>query len=278
MADVGVMNKMMVAREAEHGIYLTDETEIDVLLPKSVVPDGCNVDDEIDVFIYRDSEDRIIATTIEPYAMVRDFAFLEVVSVDKVGAFLDWGLSKDLLVPFKEQKRKMVVGKSYVVYLFLDEETDRVAASSKLHKFLNNVPVNFKEGEEVELVIFEKNDLGFQAIINLSHTGMIYENEVFQPIYIGQQLKGYIKKIREDGKVDLLLQKTGYKNLGPNVDLILDYLESHNGSMTFTDKSQAEEIYATFGMSKKNFKKAIGALYKQKIICIEDDMIKLNKS
>lgn len=276
MADVGMMNKMVVIREAEHGVYLTDETDTDVLLPISVVPEGCKIDDEIEVFVYRDSEDRIIATTLEPYAMVGDFAYLKAVSVSKVGAFLDWGLQKDLMVPFKEQKHRMVAGQSYVVYVYLDENTDRVVASSKLHKFLNDTPADYKNDEEVELVIFEKNDLGFQAIINLSHTGMLYENEVFQSLHMGQQVKGYIKKIRDDGKIDLTLQKTGYKNMGPNVDMILDYLNAHDGTMTLTDKSQAEEIYATFGISKKNFKKAIGALYRQKIISIGDDVVKLN--
>lgn len=278
MATVGKINKMHVVRETEHGFYLMDSKGEEILLPYSIAPEGCSVNEEVEVFVYRDSEDRLIATTIEPYAMVGDFAFLKVVSVNKVGAFLDWGLSKDLLVPFKEQKRRMVAGQSYVVYIYLDEETDRIAASSKLHKFLNYSPVEFKKNDEVELVIFEKNDLGYQAIINLTHTGIIYENEVFQSLNIGEQVKGYVKKIRSDGKVDLALQKTGYKHLGPNVDLILDFLHSHNGIMNITDKSQAELIYATFGMSKKNFKKAIGALYKQKMISIEDDLIKLNKT
>jgi predicted RNA-binding protein (virulence factor B family) len=275
MAEIGVKNKMVVARETEHGLYLTDTKGEEILLPNSAVPKEYSINNELDVFVYRDSEDRLIATTIEPYAMVGDFALLKVISVDKVGAFLDWGLSKDLLVPFKEQKRKMIAGQSYVVFIYLDEETDRIVGSSKLNKFLNISRFEYKEGDEVDLVICEKNDLGYQAIINLSHTGIIYENEVFQPINIGDQVKGFIKKIRDDGKIDLTLQKTGYKNLGPNVDLVLDYLDTHNGIMTITDKSQAELIYATFGMSKKNFKKVIGALYKHKIISIEDDCIKL---
>lgn len=276
MADVGMMNKMVVIREADHGLYLTDETDTDVLLPIAAVPEGCKIDDEIEVFVYRDSEDRIIATTLEPYAMVGDFAYLKVISVSKVGAFLDWGLQKDLLVPFKEQKHRMNAGQSYVVYVYLDEDTDRVVASSKLNKYLNDTPAEYQEGEEVDLVIFEKNDLGYQAIINLEHTGMIYENEVFQSLQIGQQLTGYINKIRSDGKIDLILQKTGYKNMGPHVELILEYLKENEGAMPITDKSQAELIYATFGISKKNFKKAIGALYKQKLISIGDDIIKLN--
>jgi len=276
MADVGIMNKMVVVREAEHGLYLTDDSGTDILLPIAAVPEGCKIDDEIDVFVYRDSEDRIIATTLEPYAMVGDFAYLKVVGVSKVGAFLDWGLHKDLMVPFKEQKHRMNEGQSYVVYVYLDEDTDRVVASSKLHKFLNDSPADYEQGEEVDLVIFEKNDLGYQAIINLMHTGMIYENEVFQSMHIGQQVSGYIKKIRDDGKIDLVLQKTSYKNIEPNAELILDYLHAHDGTMALTDKSQAEEIYATFGISKKNFKKAIGALYKQRIISIGDDLIKLN--
>ena len=172
MADVGMMNKLTVMREAEHGIYLSGDRHSDILLPKLVVPEGCKIDDEIEVFVYRDSEDRIIATTLKPNAMVGDFACMKVVSVSKVGAFLDWGLQKDLLVPFKEQRHRMNTGQSYVVYVYLDEDTDRVVASSKLNKFLNLVPAEYGEGDEVDLLIFEKNDLGYQAIINFSHTGM----------------------------------------------------------------------------------------------------------
>ena len=276
MADVGMMNKLTVMREAEHGIYLSGDRHSDILLPKLVVPEGCKIDDEIEVFVYRDSEDRIIATTLKPNAMVGDFACMKVVSVSKVGAFLDWGLQKDLLVPFKEQRHRMNTGQSYVVYVYLDEDTDRVVASSKLNKFLNLVPAEYGEGDEVDLLIFEKNDLGYQAIINFSHTGMIYENEVFQSLQIGNNVKGFIKKIRSDGKIDLALQKTGYENMGSSVELVLKYLKEKNGSMDITDKSQAELIYATFGISKKNFKKAIGALYKKKIISIGDGVIKLN--
>lgn len=276
MADVGMMNKLTVMREAEHGIYLSGDRHSDILLPKLVVPEGCKIDDEIEVFVYRDSEDRIIATTLKPNAMVGDFACMKVVSVSKVGAFLDWGLQKDLLVPFKEQRHRMNTGQSYVVYVYLDEDTDRVVASSKLNKFLNLVPAEYAEGDEVDLLIFEKNDLGYQAIINFSHTGMIYENEVFRSLQIGHNVKGFIKKIRSDGKIDLALQKTGYENMGSSVELVLKYLIENNGSMTITDKSQAELIYATFGISKKNFKKAIGALYKKKIINIGEGVIKLN--
>ena len=276
MADVGMMNKLTVVREAEHGIYLSGDRHSDILLPKLVVPEGCKIDDEIEVFVYRDSEDRIIATTLKPNAMVGDFACMKAVSVSKVGAFLDWGLQKDLLVPFKEQRHRMNTGQSYVVYVYLDEDTDRVVASSKLNKYLNLVPAEYEEGDEVDLLIFEKNDLGYQAIINFSHTGMIYENEVFQSLQIGHKVKGFINKIRSDGKIDLALQKTGYENMGSSVDLVLNYLKENNGSMTITDKSQAELIYATFGISKKNFKKALGALYKKKIITIGEGVIKLN--
>lgn len=276
MADVGKMNKLTVVRKAKHGIYLSGERQSDILMPKAYVPDNCQVDDELDVFVYRDSEDRIIATTQTPLAMVGDFAFLKVVGSTQVGAFLDWGLQKDLLVPFKEQRYRMKTGQSYVVYVYLDEETDRVAASSKLNKFLNLEPAEYVEGEEVDLMIFDKTDLGYKVIVNNMHAGILYENEVFQPVHIGQQLKGFVSKVRSDGKIDIALQKTGYENIDPIAEMILDYLRQHNGEMDITDKSPAELIYSTFGISKKNFKKALGALYKEKIIDIGKEFIKLN--
>jgi predicted RNA-binding protein (virulence factor B family) len=276
MADVGRMNKLTVVRKAEHGVYLSGDRNNDILLPKAYVPEGCKIGDEIDVFIYRDSEDRIIATTQKPLAMVGDFACLKVVSSTRVGAFLDWGLQKDLLVPFKEQKFRMKTGQSYVVYVYLDETTDRVVASSKLNKFLDSEPAGYTEGEKVDLMIFEKTELGYKVIINNAHAGIIYENEVFQPVHIGQQLTGFVNKIRSDGKIDIALQKTGYEHIDPIAQMILDYLKEHNGEMYITDKSPAEEIYTAFGISKKNFKKALGALYKEKIIDIGKEVIKLN--
>ena len=276
MADVGRMNKLTVVRKAEHGVYLSGDRNNDILLPKAYVPEGCKIGDEVEVFIYRDSEDRIIATTQTPLAMVGEFACLKAVSSTRVGAFLDWGLLKDLLVPFKEQKYRMRTGQSYVVYVYLDETTDRVVASSKLSKFLDSEPAGYVEGEKVNLMIFEKTDLGYKVIINNAHAGIIYENEVFQPVHIGQQLTGFINKIRSDGKIDIALQKTGYEHIDPIAQMILDYLKEHNGEMHLTDKSPAEEIYTAFGISKKNFKKALGALYKEKIIDIGKEVIKLN--
>lgn len=276
MADVGKMNKLTVVRKAEHGVYLSGDRNNDILLPKAYVPEGCKTGDEIEVFIYRDSEDRIIATTQTPLAMVGDFACLKVVSSTRVGAFLDWGLQKDLLVPFKEQKFRMKTGQSYVVYVYLDETTDRVVASSKLNKFLDSEPTGYTEGEKVDLMIFEKTELGYKVIINNAHAGIIYENEVFQPVHIGQQLTGFVNKIRSDGKIDVALQKAGYEHIDPIAQMILDYLKEHNGEMHLTDKSPAEEIYTAFGISKKNFKKALGALYKEKIIDIGKEVIKLN--
>jgi predicted RNA-binding protein (virulence factor B family) len=276
MADVGRMNKLTVVRKAEHGVYLSGDRNNDILLPKAYVPEGCKIGDEIEVFIYRDSEDRIIATTQTPLAMVGDFACLKVVSSTRVGTFLDWGLLKDLLVPFKEQKYRMRTGQSYVVYVYLDETTDRVVASSKLDKFLDSEPAGYAEGEKVNLMIFDKTDLGYKVIINNAHAGIIYENEVFQPVHIGQQLAGFVNKIRSDGKIDIALQKTGYEHIDPIAQMILDYLKEHNGEMYITDKSPAEEIYTAFGISKKNFKKALGALYKEKIIDIGKEVIKLN--
>jgi len=275
MAEVGEYNKLEIARKVEHGMYLLGEGENDILLPNQYVPETANVGDEIEVFVYRDSEDRIIATTLKPYAIVGEFAFLKVIASTAVGAFLDWGLPKDLLVPFKEQQDKMFAGRSYVVYVFLDEESDRVVATTRFNRFLNKQTSELSVGQEVELLIQKQTDLGYQAIVNNSFKGMIFENEIFEAVQIGQKTKGFIKQIRPDGKLDLILQKTGFGNIDPVVEKILDYLKSQGGSMDITDKSPAETIYIKFGVSKRAFKQAIGTLYKKRMIKIEKNQISL---
>lgn len=275
MIQVGKYNTLEVLRKAEHGFYLRGDKENDILLPNVYAPESCQIGDEIEVFIYRDSEDRLIATNLKPYATVGEFAGLKVVATNSVGAFMDWGLAKDLLVPFREQAERMVVGRTYVVYVWLDEETDRVIATSKFNSFLNHEKPDLEAGQEVDLMVYRRTDLGFLAIVNNTYKGMLYENEVFQSLHPGQKLKGYVKRIRPDDKIDLILQKPGFANFDPVVDKIFEYLKANGGSMDITDKSPAEVIYARFGISKRAFKQSIGILYKHRAIKIEPDLISL---
>lgn len=275
MADIGKLNTLRVVKEVDFGLYLDGGEHGEILIPKRYVPEGTKLEDMLEVFIYLDSEDRIIATTEKPIIMVGEFAMLKVVSVTQMGAFLDWGLPKDLFVPFREQKMDMEEGKYYIVTVYLDYDSKRLVASAKIEKFLDNVPADYQAGEEVNLLIVSSTDLGFNAIINNKHTGVLYKNEVFQPLHKGDRVKGYIKKIREDEKIDLILQKPGYQKVDDISMGIVDILKKHNGFLPITDKTDPDEIYKVFGVSKKTFKKAIGSLYKLRIISIEDDGIKL---
>ncbi len=275
MAEIGKYNKLKVLKELDFGIYLDGEQLGEILMPRRYVPANCKPDDIIDAFIYLDSEDRLITTTEKPFAMVGEFALLRVVSVNSVGAFLDWGLSKDLLVPFREQTLTMEEGKSYVVYVYFDDESQRIVASAKLDKYLDNLPPNYGVGQEVNLLISGQTDIGYKAIINNLHWGVLYKNEVFQSLTKGQQIKGYIKKIRDDEKIDLSINKIGYDKIEDISNKILDELRKHNGFIDVTDKSAAETISKLFGVSKKSYKMAVGALYKSKQISIEPNGIKL---
>jgi len=275
MAEIGKLNSLRVVKEVDFGLYLDGGEHGEILIPKRYVPEGVKPEDILEVFIYLDSEDRIIATTEKPYIMVGEFAMLKVVSVTRMGAFLDWGLPKDILVPFREQKMDMEEGKYYIVTVYLDYDSKRLVASAKIEKYLDNVPANYQTGEEVDLLIVNSTDLGFNAIINNKHTGVLYKNEVFQPLHKGDKVKGYIKKIREDEKIDLILQKPGYQKVDDISMGIVDVLKKHNGYLAITDKTDPDEIYKVFGVSKKTFKKAIGSLYKLRIISIEDNGIKL---
>jgi len=277
MAEIGKLNKLRVVKELDFGIYLDGLEHGEILMPRRYVPENCKPEDIIDAFVYFDSEDRIIATTEKPYAMVGEFALLEAISVNSVGAFLNWGLPKDLLVPFNEQKQKMAEGQSYIVYVYIDHESKRIVASAKLDKFLDNLPPEYEIGQEVDLLIGNQTDIGYKAIIDNKHWGILYQNEVFQTLNKGQKIKGFIKKIREDEKIDLTMQKPGYEKVGDLLQIIVDALELHDGFISVTDKSPAEMIYQLFGMSKKNYKKAIGALYKKKSIVLEDHGIRLIK-
>lgn len=275
MATVGRYNTLKVLRETSSGYFLDGEELGDILLPGKYAPRRLKEDDEIEVFLYFDSEDRIIATKEEPYCEVGDFALLEVVEVNEIGAFLNWGLQKDLLVPFREQKLKMEPGSWHIVYVYIDEKTGRIAASAKVDKFLGLQPADYKPGDEVELFIYGPCPLGFNAIINNAHWGMLYAGEVFQPLNRGEHITGYINKVREDGKIDLSLYPAGFKKTQTSAELIIEYLKRNDGFMELTDKSPADEIYETFGISKKNFKMAVGSLYKNRVIEIGQNGIRL---
>jgi predicted RNA-binding protein (virulence factor B family) len=275
MAEIGKVNHMYVVKEVDFGIYLDGGDLGEILMPKRYVPEGTQPEDMIDAFIYLDSEDRLVATTEKPLAMVGEFALLEVVSVTQVGAFLNWGLPKDLFVPFREQRQPMEAGQKYLVYVYLDTDTKRIAASSKIEHYLDNIPVDYDVDEEVDLIIVNETDLGYNAIIDNSHLGILYKNEVFQPLNPGDRVEGYIKKIRTDGKIDLCLQKAGYEKISSFADQIIASLERNNGFLALTDKSSPEDIYKAFKISKKNFKAAIGALYKKRIIVLEEKGIRL---
>ena len=279
MVEIGKVNFLQVIRKVDHGLYLDGEELGEILLPKKYIPENCNPGDIVDVFLYRDSEDRMIATTLTPFAEVGEFAYLEVVSVSSFGAFLDWGLEKDVLAPFREQKVKMREGKFYVVYIYLDEQSNRIVASAKLDKYIEKeIDEDYKVGEEVDLLICNETDMGYNAIINNTHWGLLYHNELFQELQEGQEVNGFITKIRDDGKIDLSLQEPGYKKVDDLSEQILLHLKEENGFIPVTDKSDPQFIYGLFKMSKKNYKKSVGALYKQGLITIEKDGIKLKES
>jgi len=275
MAEIGVYNNLRVIKEVDFGVYLDGGEHEEILLPRRYVPENCKVDDNIRVFIYLDSEDRFIATTETPYAMVGDFALLKVVAVESVGAFLDWGLLKDLLVPFGEQSPTLEKDKSYIVRIYVDKQSNRIAATTRLDRYLDNTPGNFHAGQEVELLICDQTDIGYKAIINGTHWGVLYSNEVFQPLKSGQKIKGYIKKVREDNKIDLSLHKPGYERVDDITDTILNVLKEQGGFISVTDKSSPETINKLFGVSKKTYKKAIGAIYRKRLITMESDGIRL---
>lgn len=272
--EIGKVNKLKVLREVSIGVYLDGDTIGDVLLPKRYVPEGTKEGDEVEVFIHLDSEDRLIATTERPLAQVGEFAWLKVVSVSKFGAFLDWGLMKDLLVPFREQKEKMEGDRYYAVYVYFDDETGRIVASAKVDRFLDNVSPDYNPGDEVKLFVVGRTELGYKAVINGLHSGLLYYNQVFKPLQLGQQTKGYIARVREDEKIDLLLERPGYEKVDELSQKLLDALQKAGGFLPLTDKSVPADIEQRLGMSKKTFKKAIGALYKQRLIELLPDGIK----
>lgn len=277
MVEIGKVNTLEVVRETDNGFYLDGQNLGEILMPRKFITDEVRSQGWADVFVYTDSEDRLVATTEKPLARVGDFAFLKVVATSNFGAFLDWGLPKDLLVPFREQKAKMGEGGNYLVYLFLDTLTNRIAASAKIDKYLDNTPPEYEPGDEVQLLIAEETDLGYKAIVNSLHWGMLYNNQLYQKLSPGMKITGYINKVRDDEKIDLLLEKPGYEKVDAISQKILDELKKNRGFMAVSDKTSPDMINAMFGISKKNFKKAIGSLYKQRLITFDSDGIRLVK-
>lgn len=275
MIQLGKTNTLTILRQTPPGMYLGDGENEVVLLPTKYIEPDFEIGQEIDVFVYRDSEDRLIATRLKPFAEVGQFAYLNVSEVSKVGAFLDWGLEKDLFVPFKEQKHKMFEGYSYVVYIYIDDVTERIVASSKINKFISNEVLTVKQGEEVDLLVYNETDLGFTCVINGAHKGLIYHNDVFTDLAVGDQVKGYIKLIRENNLIDLSLQNIGFKHVLSSTEKIMEYLNTHNGYLELTDKSSPDLIERRFDMSKSTFKKSIGILYRQRKVTLHDDGVRL---
>lgn len=274
MISIGEYNTLKIARNTIVGLFLTDG-ETDVLLPKKYVPSQFEFDEDITVFVYLDHEERVVATTLEPKIYLNEFALLKVNFVNEFGAFMDWGLEKDLFVPFKEQARPMEVGKRYLTYMYLDEKTNRLVGSSKLNQFLNNESTDLEPGQEVDLIVSHITDLGINVIINEKHKGLLYKNEVYEDLRTGDRIIGYIKHIRPDGKIDVSRAKLGFEKVEKSAQMILDELEYNNGFLGLTDDSHPEEIKTILNMSKKTFKKSIGSLYKQKLIEIKEDGIYL---
>ena len=275
MAEIGKINTLEVVRETDNGFYLDGQNLGEILMPRKFITDEVRSQGWADVFVYTDSEDRLVATTETPFAKAGEFAFLKVVEVTRFGAFLDWGLPKNLLVPFSEQRAKMVDGRSYLVYVYLDLQTNRIAASAKINKYLDNTPPQYEHGQEVQLLVAEETDLGYKAIVNSEHWGILYHDQLFRRIEPGQRITGFVNKIRDDEKIDLLLEKPGYEKVDAISQKILDELKQNRGFMAVSDNTSPEMIKALFGVSKKSFKKAIGSLYKNRRITFTSDGIRL---
>ena len=274
--DIGKINTLIAARQEQQGFYLRGEDPFDqVLLPNAYIPEGFKVGDEIDVFVYLDNEERITATTLVPHIQINDFAALTVAQVNRMGAFMDMGIVKQLLVPYKEQAIPMEEGKTYVVYMYLDQKTERLVGTSKFNRYLTNEGCSLEKGDEVDLMVLHSSSLGTNVIINKEHLGLIFRSDVNQPVKLGQELKGFIKAIREDGKIDVLLQEEGVASFEPNAEKVLEILRRGDGFLGLHDKSDSKEISKRLLMSKKSFKRAIGNLYRDQKIKIEKDGIRL---
>ena len=276
MIKIGEYNTLEILRDTDPGLFLGDEEGNEVLLPNRYVPEAFEIGENLEVFVYLDNDERPVAVTDKPYITVGNFALLRCNQVTKFGAFLDWGMVKELFCPFKEQAFKMKKGGWYLVYCYLDEDTNRLVASSKTNRFLDNSELTVATFDEVDLIVSHPSEIGMNVIVNKVHSGLIYKNEIFRDLSIGDQLKGIVKKVRRNNKLDISIGQIGYRNIEPNAQLILTELEDNSGFIGLTDKSSPDEIKEQLQMSKKSFKKAIGALYKQRLISLKEDGIYLN--
>ncbi|MFT5219691.1 MAG: putative RNA-binding protein (virulence factor B family) [Planctomycetota bacterium] len=275
MANLGKLNRLSVVKKLDFGFYLDGQQHGEILLPLRYAPDNLKIGDDIEVFLYNDSEDRIVATTEQPKAMVGECAYLKVISVDQFGAFLDWGLPKDLLLPYSEQHRPVEKGYSYTVFVFVDEQSQRIAASTMLEDHLSIDNFAFQARQPVKLLIYGKSDLGFKAVINGTHLGQLFDSETIHHLHFGESIDGFIKQIRDDGKVDLTLQLPSQLTRNQLTEEIVEYLQQQGGESGLTDKSHPDEIFEAFGVSKSSYKKALGQLYKSRKIIIEKTRIAL---
>lgn len=275
MIEIGVYHTLTILRDTEPGLFLGDQEGNEVLLPNRYVPKTFEIGDSIEVFVYLDNEERPVATTDKPYITKGDFALLRCNQVTKYGAFLDWGLVKQLFCPFKEQVFKMKQGNWYLVRCYEDEETNRLVASSRTNRFLDNNELTVSKYDEVDLIVSHPSDKGMNVIVNKKHLGLVYQDAIFKELSIGDRMKGVVKKVRQDNKLDIALEQIGYRSIEPNADAVLKELKASGGYLSLNDKSTPEAIKETLQMSKKNFKKAIGALYKQRLIDIKPDGIYL---
>ena len=269
--NLGTTNTLRIARRAPQGLYLEGDATGDILLPTRYVPANAKPGDTIEVFLYLDQDERVIATTLQPKAQVGDFAYLQVSWVNNFGAFLDWGLMKDLFVPFREQKMKMVKGNSYIVHVHLDPDSGRIMASAKIERWLKDTDESLAESQEVELLVWQKTDLGFKVIIDNAYAGLLYDNEIFTPLHTGDRVRGFIKHIRPDGKIDCTLHGKAKAEVRDFADILMEHIRRNGGSTPICDKSDPEEIHTIFGVSKKVFKQAVGRLYKEHKITISPD-------
>ncbi len=278
MINIGEYNTLEIIRDTEQGLYIADKEGKEVLLPNRYIPESFNFGDEINVFVYLDNEERLVAVTDDPYVTRDNFALLRCSQVTAHGAFLDWGMVKELFCPFKEQAFKMKAGGWYLIYCYLDEETDRLVASSKTNRFLDNKELTVDKFDTVDLIVSHPSEIGMNVIVNKKHLGLIYKDDIYKELSVGDELKGIVKKVRPDNKLDIALGQIGYRKIEPNADIVMNHLmDSEDGFLPLNDKSSPEAIKQKLQMSKKTFKKAIGTLYKKRLITIEPEGIQLVK-
>ncbi len=274
--EIGIINKLKVVRKTEYGYELQDEEKNEVFLSRSLVNEELNIDDDKEVFIYKDAKDRIVATTLKPNIQLGEFAYLKVREISKHGTFMDWGLPKDLMIPYDEQKERMKEENWYIIYMLKDEKNNKLFGSNKISKYLVYNDIGIKQGDEVDLLLYKMNDLGMSAIVNNKYNGLIFTSDIHKNLNPGDKIKGYVKQVREDGKIDIVLEPIGYKkSIDKNSEIILTALKQNEGFLELTDKSTPDDIKHQLGLSKKAFKRSLGNLYKQKIIDIYNDGIKL---